>query len=92
MPSAVATPLPARTLRTCIGCRRVAEPAELVRIARRPDGSVAVGRAEPGRGAWLCPEVSCFELAVRRRAFGRALRVEIDAVELASLRERLFQE
>jgi predicted RNA-binding protein YlxR (DUF448 family) len=29
----------------------------------------------PGRGAWLHPETECLELAVRRRAFGRALRV-----------------
>jgi len=92
MPSALAVPVPARTRRTCIGCRRVAEPAELVRVARRPDGSIGVGRAEPGRGAWLCPDVSCFEMAVRRRAFGRALRIEIGADELASLHERLFQE
>ncbi len=92
MPNGLAVPVPARTRRTCIGCRRVAEPAELVRIARRPDGSIAVGRAEPGRGAWLCPGVACFETAVRRRALGRALRAELGAVELGWLRERLFQE
>ncbi|WP_235950308.1 YlxR family protein [Phycicoccus flavus] len=32
------------------------------------------GRRRPGRGAWLHPSVSCLDLAVRRRAFGRALR------------------
>lgn len=31
-------------------------------------------RRMPGRGAWLHPEQRCLELAVRRRAFGRALR------------------
>ena len=30
----------------------------------------------PGRGAWLHPTPECFDLAERRRAFGRALRVE----------------
>jgi len=28
----------------------------------------------PGRGAHLHPTVACYELAVRRKAFGRALR------------------
>lgn len=89
----------ARPRRTCIGCRRVADPAELVRVARRPDGMLAVGRTEPGRGAWLCagsgpgasPKVSaaCFEAAVRRRAFGRALRCEVTPDQVANLRERL---
>jgi predicted RNA-binding protein YlxR (DUF448 family) len=31
-------------------------------------------RRLPGRGASLHPVVSCLDLAVRRRAFGRALR------------------
>ena len=29
----------------------------------------------PGRGAWLHPTPECLDQAVRRRAFGRALRV-----------------
>lgn len=31
-------------------------------------------RCLPGRGAWLHPTGSCLEQALRRRAFGRALR------------------
>jgi predicted RNA-binding protein YlxR (DUF448 family) len=32
-------------------------------------------RCSPGRGAWLHPTTDCFDQALRRRAFGRALRV-----------------
>ena len=104
-------------VRTCIGCRRVAPADELVRVARRPDGSLAVGRHEPGRGAWLCaaavdaaglgspPQAAgvvrstrvpaainraCFEVAARRRAFGRALRAEVSGDQLAMVREKLL--
>jgi len=76
--------------RTCIGCRRVAPPGELVRVACRPDGSLAVGRHHPGRGAWLCPSPTCFESAVRRRAFGRALRTDLTGDQLALVRGKLF--
>ncbi len=77
--------------RTCIGCRRKSGPTELVRFVRRPDGSLAVGRSEPGRGAWLCAgSESCFDAAQRRRAFTRALRGDVPAHELAWLRERLL--
>jgi predicted RNA-binding protein YlxR (DUF448 family) len=77
--------------RTCIGCRHTASPARLARIARRPDGSLAVGRGEPGRGVWLCAgSEACFDAAVRRKAFGRALRSEVPGHELAWLRERLL--
>ena len=79
--------------RTCIGCRRTTGPSGLVRLSRRPDGSLAVGRSEPGRGAWLCTgSVDCFENAVRRRAFSRALRSDVSGQELAWLRERLLSE
>ncbi len=78
--------------RTCIGCRRVAPSGELVRVARRPDGSLAVGRHEPGRGAWLCAATisTCFETAVRRRAFGRALRTELSEDQLELVRGKLL--
>ena len=79
--------------RTCIGCRRKAGQAGLARVACRPDGSLAVGRSAPGRGAWLCTgSAACFDAAVRRRAFGRALRCEVPAHELERLRGRLLSE
>ncbi|WP_242606023.1 YlxR family protein [Frankia sp. Cppng1_Ct_nod] len=37
----------------------------------RPD----VRHRMPGRGAYLHPDLACFELAERRKAFPRALRV-----------------
>jgi len=38
----------------------------------------------PGRGAWLHPTPECLDLALRRKAFGRALRVRA-RLELASV-------
>ena len=32
------------------------------------------GQCAPGRGAWLHPSRDCLNLALRRRAIGRALR------------------
>ncbi|MFC4602957.1 YlxR family protein [Rhodococcus kronopolitis] len=68
-------------VRTCVGCRKRALAADLLRIVARevrPEGWVAVPdprRRLPGRGAWLHPDPSCLSLAEKRRAFGRALRV-----------------
>ncbi|MBA2740194.1 MAG: YlxR family protein [Nocardioidaceae bacterium] len=67
--------------RTCVGCRQRASATELIRV-------VAVGadtprvlapdprRSAPGRGAHVHPTTTCFDLAERRRAFGRALLLE----------------
>ncbi|WP_310528251.1 YlxR family protein [Nocardioides sp.] len=71
------TPVP---IRTCVGCRVRAAKSELLRVVVGSDaqGQPAVcpdprGTA-PGRGAHLHPTPACYDLAVRRRAFSRALR------------------
>ena len=67
-------------VRTCIGCRGTDSRSALLRVVLGPgaDGRTVVlpdpERRRPGRGASLHPVVSCLDLAVRRRAFGRALR------------------
>ncbi len=73
---------PVRTpVRTCVGCRERAATRELLRVVAGTDsdGRPAVlpdpERTAPGRGAHLHPTTACYDLAVRRRAFPRALRV-----------------
>jgi predicted RNA-binding protein YlxR (DUF448 family) len=59
-------------IRTCAGCGRKAPQSELIRF-RAVDGTLAPG-AGPGRGAYTCRRLACFERAVARRAFNRTLR------------------
>jgi predicted RNA-binding protein YlxR (DUF448 family) len=62
-------------VRTCVGCRARADRSSLLRIVVR-DFELVVDTSAilPGRGAWLHPQIQCYQLAVKRRAFGRALR------------------
>ncbi|TFB99788.1 YlxR family protein [Cryobacterium adonitolivorans] len=72
-------------VRTCIGCRSRASRSSLLRIvAQNCDLVVDETATLPGRGAWIHPTIACFQEAVRRRAFGRALRVTspLDAKQL----------
>jgi len=62
--------------RTCIGCRGRADKAELLRLVWRGVVVADEAQVEPGRGAYLHPAQKCLDLAVRRRALSRALRVE----------------
>jgi predicted RNA-binding protein YlxR (DUF448 family) len=54
-------------LRTCIGCRASGSPQDLVRLVVGPDGEVVADLAGGafGRGAWVHPQLSCVEGAVR---------------------------
>jgi predicted RNA-binding protein YlxR (DUF448 family) len=54
---------------------------------RLEDGSLEVGRSVEGRGAWLCRDsTGCFDQAVRRKAFDRALRGQVDLRRLDGIR------
>ena len=67
-------------VRTCVGCRERAARSELLRVVAGsgPDGRPAAvpdpSGSAPGRGAHVHPATRCLDLAVRRKAFGRALR------------------
>jgi predicted RNA-binding protein YlxR (DUF448 family) len=58
-------------------CRSTTAKRTLHRIVRSPAGTVAydpTGKAA-GRGAYLCGQPDCLDLAVRRRSIQRALKV-----------------
>ena len=60
-------------VRTCAGCGRTAPQAELLRFAAH-GGELAHAPGGPGRGAYTCRRLACFERAVERRAFSRTLK------------------
>jgi uncharacterized protein len=70
-----------RPIRTCVACREEAGKADLVRVVRRPDGSVGLDRSgkEAGRGAYLHASRECQETARKRRSLDRALGVTVPA-------------
>ena len=69
-------------IRTCIGCRVTDSRSVLLRVVAgvAHEGVTPLvpdpRRHLPGRGCWLHPTRDCFDLALRRRAFVRALRIE----------------
>ncbi|MEU0070384.1 YlxR family protein [Streptomyces sp. NPDC006332] len=61
--------------RTCVGCRERAAKKDLLRTVAIEGECVPDDRGTlPGRGAYLHPALVCLDLAIRRRAFPRALR------------------
>ena len=66
--------------RTCIAHRHRKPDEELLRVvavATAHGGTVLPDprRRKPGRGAWLTPTLEALELAEKKRAFSRALKV-----------------
>lgn len=71
-------------------CRTTTQKRELVRLVRTADGAVQVdltGKAN-GRGAYLCRNRACWDVALRRGKLAGALRVPgIRPTDQEALRE-----
>ena len=66
-------------VRTCTACATSSDKRVFVRFVRTPEGHVeldSTGKAN-GRGAYLCADPDCFEIARKRRRLDSALRVTL---------------
>lgn len=66
-------------LRQCVGCREMKQKNELIRVIKTSEGEVLLDRTGRmnGRGAYICPNRTCFDLAVKSNAFNRSLKIMV---------------
>jgi len=69
-------------MRQCISCREKKTKQELFRIVRTPEGNIVADMDTrgklPGRGAYLCKNLVCFENAKKKKVLERAFETKID--------------
>jgi predicted RNA-binding protein YlxR (DUF448 family) len=75
--------------RTCIACRQIKEKKALIRLVSTENGiaEIDVFGKKPGRGAYLCPNKTCWELALRKNRLDYALRTKFHDDNRQILRE-----
>ncbi|NLW44699.1 MAG: YlxR family protein [Syntrophomonadaceae bacterium] len=77
--------------RMCVGCREMKNKKELIRIVRTPDEEILIDPTgkKSGRGAYICPNAECFNLAVKGKRIAKALEREIPDEIIAALKKDL---
>jgi predicted RNA-binding protein YlxR (DUF448 family) len=82
---AAARPAPERM---CVVCRTRHPKRELLRVARGPDGALAIdmGGKGPGRGAYLCGRAECWQDRGLRGRLPHALGAPLSEAHRARLR------
>jgi predicted RNA-binding protein YlxR (DUF448 family) len=62
--------------RTCVACRKVKAKRELIRLVHSAESKIEVdtGGKKKGRGAYLCPERTCWEAGLKGNQLEHALR------------------
>jgi len=75
--------------RTCVGCRQVRDKRTLIRVIRSSTGEIEVDTTgkKAGRGAYLCCNRPCWEVALKERRLDHALRVRLTHEEMDRLQE-----
>ena len=66
-------------MRQCVGCGEMKSKKELLRIIRTSEGEIlldATGKKN-GRGAYLCPDLECFQKALKAKGLERSLKTAI---------------
>ncbi len=78
-------------LRKCIGCNEMKEKSALIRIVRNKEGvmNVDTNGKLPGRGAYICNRVECFDMAVKAKRLERSFKTKIPDEIYETLREKI---
>jgi len=76
--------------RTCVACRTVKPKRELARLVRMPGGNVEIDLSgkTPGRGAYLCPNLECWEAGLKGNRLSHTLRTTVSKENMERLLEQ----
>lgn len=77
--------------RLCLGCQEMKPKRELIRVVKNSLGEISIDfkGKKPGRGAYICNSLDCFQKARKARRFERAFSGAIEEELYAALEEEL---
>jgi len=80
--------------RMCTGCIEMKPKKELIRVVRNKEGEVSLDLTgkKPGRGAYLCRNIQCFEKSFKTKRLERNLETKIGEEIYNKLKEEIFNE
>jgi len=78
-------------MRMCLGCQEMKPKKELIRIVRTPENSIEIDPTgkRSGRGAYICPQVTCLDKAVKGKRLEKAFQQAVSPEIISSLKDRL---
>ncbi|MFV0519960.1 MAG: RNase P modulator RnpM [Lachnospirales bacterium] len=77
--------------RKCCGCQSMKNKKDLIRVVKSDsEYSVDLTGKQNGRGAYVCNNLNCFELAQKNRGFERSFKGPIPKTIYEKLKEDFF--
>lgn len=78
--------------RMCIGCGMMNNKKELIRIVKNKEGDIfydSTSKAN-GRGAYICDNVECFDLAINNKKFEKTFKQSIPEDIVQKIRNEIL--
>jgi len=68
-------------LRKCVGCLEMKEKKRLIRVVKSNSGGFSLDYTgkNSGRGAYICPDISCFERVRKQKGLERSFKCAVPA-------------
>ncbi|MCT4544179.1 MAG: YlxR family protein [Vallitalea sp.] len=78
-------------LRKCTGCQEMKDKRQLIRVVRTKEGDISIDSTgkKNGRGAYICPSMSCLEKAIKNKGLERSFKESIPGDVYSALKEEL---
>lgn len=78
--------------RMCTGCMEMKPKKELIRVVKNKENEISIDLhgKKPGRGAYICKDISCLEKAVKTKRLERNLESKISAEIYDKLKEEIM--
>lgn len=78
-------------MRMCVGCHEMREKRNMIRVLKMQDNTFCIDPAgrKNGRGAYLCKNPVCLELAVKNHGLERSFKMSIPKEIVAHLTEEM---
>ncbi len=66
-------------LRKCVACNKMYPKNQLFRVVKTEDGvNLDLSFKAQGRGAYICRNKECIEMAIKKKSLNRSLRMPIN--------------
>ncbi|MDD7770824.1 RNase P modulator RnpM [Suipraeoptans intestinalis] len=78
-------------LRKCVGCQEMKSKKEMIRVIRTGEGEFLLDQTgkKNGRGAYVCPDQKCLELAIKNKGLERSFKQGIPQDVYESLKKEM---
>ena len=79
--------------RKCVGCGEMIGKKGAIRIVRDKDGNISVDLTgkKSGRGAYICNDINCLELAKKGKKLERSFKCQVPAEIYDELEKELTE-